>query len=157
MSRPPRVRGFSCVGRYRYFLTFCTFDRTTVFTDPNVVAMVLEHFRRTSRSRGFAILAYCFMPDRVHLLVEATACDASLKPLAKTLKQGTGQMWARRTGRRLWQEGYYDRVLRDGDDPRTIARYILANPVRAGLVSDPAEYPFAGSDLWTVDELIASL
>jgi hypothetical protein len=32
--------------------------------------------------------------------------------------------------------------------------YVLANPVRAGLVEDPADYPYSGSGKWTVSELL---
>jgi len=38
-----------------------------------------------------------------------------------------------------------------------IARYIIENPVRAGLVCSPIDYPLLGSDLWTLQELIDSL
>ncbi len=55
---------------------------------------------------------------------------------------------------RLWQEGYYERVLRDDDASRDIARYIIANPVRGGLVTSPIEYPYSGSDVWTLQELL---
>ena len=54
----------------------------------------------------------------------------------------------------LWQAGYYDRVLRGSDDVKAFVLYIMANPVRAGLVASPAEYPHCGSDVWTMDELL---
>ena len=59
-----------------------------------------------------------------------------------------------RDGYRLWQKGYYERVLRDEDASAEIIRYILANPVRSGLVAEPAEYPFWGSGVHTRDDLI---
>ena len=52
------------------------------------------------------------------------------------------------------KEGYYERVVRANDDAREIARYIVANPVRGGLVKNPAEYPHLGSDVWSLKELI---
>jgi len=97
------------------------------------------------------------MPDHVHLLIEGTTSAADLKRVAKRLKQGSGQSWKFRTGARLWQEGYYDRVLRPGEDPKVVARYIVENPVRARLVAHPAQYPYLGSDVWTLDELLDSL
>ena len=57
-------------------------------------------------------------------------------------------------GGRLWQEGYHDRVLRPEDDVRLYARYVLQNPVRAGLVEDVSTYKHAGSDLWSVSEIL---
>jgi hypothetical protein len=57
---------------------------------------------------------------------------------------------------RLWQAGYFDRVLREDDSTFAVARYIVQNPVRAGLVRSPVEYPFCGSSIWSKEELIES-
>ena len=56
-------------------------------------------------------------------------------------------------GERLWQEGYFDRVLRDDADARAYARYIVTNPMRAGLVAGAAEYKYLGTTEWTIEEL----
>ena len=50
--------------------------------------------------------------------------------------------YRRLSGDRLWQDGFFDRVLRPDDDTMAIARYRAQNPVRAGLVSQPEEHPF---------------
>jgi REP-associated tyrosine transposase len=73
------------------------------------------------------------MPDHVHLLVEGLSASSDLKRFAKMAKQRSGGVHRRRCGQRLWQEGYFDRVLRDRDDPSAIARYIIDNPIEAGL------------------------
>jgi len=41
----------------------------------------------------------------------------------------------------LWQHGFHDRALRQEEDLRAVARYAIANPVRAGLVKRVADYP----------------
>jgi putative transposase len=157
MSRPPRLPGFDYVGRYRYFLTFCTFERRKAFSDPIAATCVLTQFRRTAQTSAFVILAYCVMPDHVHLLVEGMTSSADLTRFVKRLKQSSGQIYARGAKQRLWQEGYYERVLRPTDDAKALARYIVTNPVRAGLARGLADYPHIGSDVWTVDELIDSI
>ena len=157
MSRPPRIAGFDYIGPYRYFLTYCTIERRTTFRDGEAVTLVLTQFRRTTSAWSFAILAYCFMPDHVHMLVEGTTARADLKRVSKRLKQGSAQAWAFRRRSRLWQEGYYDRVLRSEDDAKAVARYIIENPVRAGLATHPSQYPYVGSDMWTLEELLASV
>jgi hypothetical protein len=58
---------------------------------------------------------------------------------------------------RLWQEGYYDRVLRSSDATLEIARYIVANPVRARLCVDAMRYPYSGSSKYTLIEIVHSL
>ena len=156
MSRPPRVAGFDYIGAYRYLLTFCTRLRQTAFLDEATVADTHAQFLRTATAEDFAILAYCFMPDHVHLLVEATADRANFKRFVKLSKQRSGAAYALRVGRPLWQEGYYDRVLRKDEDVKRVARYMLENPVRAGLVATPTEYPHLGSDVWSIVELLTA-
>jgi len=157
MSRPPRIAGFDYLGPHQYFVTFCTRARSETFSDPAIASLVLMHFRRTARHAAFAILAYCLMPDHVHMLVEGKTATADFRRFIKRLKQASAQAYSHRTGHRLWQEGYYDRVLRPGDDAQAVARYIVGNPVRAGLAASPLEYPHVGSDVWTLEDLIDSV
>ena len=96
------------------------------------------------------------MPDHAHLLVEGMTSRADLRRFIKLAKQRSGGIHARSYGGPLWQEGYYDRVLRDGDDILAIARYLLNNPIRAGLVTRPIDYPHLGSDRWSLEELIGA-
>ena len=63
-------------------------------------------------------------------------------------------MFKQETRDRLWQEGYYDHVLREADDVAEVIAYIVNNPVRAKLVVSPAEYPFWGSFTHTRDEIL---
>jgi putative transposase len=157
MSRPPRVHGFSYIGCYRYFLTTCTRDRRRVFEDPVAVSDTLQAFRVAAAATDIALLAYCVMPDHAHLLVEGTTECANARAFMTSAKKRAGIAYARRALAPLWQEGYHDRVLRPSDDARALARYILHNPVRAGLAVSPLDYPFLGSDRWTVQELVDDL
>jgi putative transposase len=154
MSRPPRIRGFDYLGFYRYFLTICTLDRVEAFRDASVVASTMLQFRRTAACEKFELLAYCLMPDHVHFLVGGLSEASEFKTFAKMAKQRSGSAYKRVKGRHLWQEGYYDRVLRADENLTKVARYITENPVRAGLVASPRDYPFLGSDVWTLDELL---
>lgn len=97
------------------------------------------------------------MPDHLHLLVEGLRHDSDLRRLVKLAKQRSGVVYASDHYTGLWQEGYYERVLRQTDDAMSVARYILENPVRAGLVRNAQDYPFLGSDRWTIEQLIDSL
>ena len=97
------------------------------------------------------------MLDHAHLLVEGTSDRSDFCRLIKSAKQSSGQSYAAAAKQPLWQEGFYDRVLRPDEDPKKIARYIIDNPVRAGLVRSPLDYPLSGSDLWTMQELVSSL
>ena len=157
MSRPQRLSEFSYTGVYQYLLTFCTRQRERSFASPEAAATALAQFRQAASEELFALLAYCLMPDHVHLLVEGLADTSDLRRFAKLAKQRSGARYAIAVGKPLWQEGFYDHVLRGDEDVRTVARYIIENPVRAGLVSTPFDYPYLGSDVWTLNELMESV
>jgi REP element-mobilizing transposase RayT len=93
------------------------------------------------------------MPDHLHLLVMGTRPDAHLPRFVNIAKQHSGYEFAKATGSRLWDTGYYDRVLRDSEATEAVARYILSNPVRAGLVTSVADYPFLGSSIVDISKL----
>ena len=101
-----------------------------------------------------SITAYCFMPDHLHLLAEGIAADADLKAFTARAKQFSGYHFARQTRTRLWQRYGYERVLRAEETTRDVIRYILDNPVRAGLTMDVGSYPFWGSEVYSRDQLI---
>lgn len=90
------------------------------------------------------------MRDHLHLVVEATDNAADLVEFITLFKQHSGFEHRRETGRHLWQEGFYDRVLRKDEDTREAVRYVLGNPVRAGLVRAAHEWPFSGSDVFDI-------
>jgi REP element-mobilizing transposase RayT len=93
------------------------------------------------------------MPDHVHLLLEGATDDADLREAVRVWKQLVGHAWKSQTKAPLWQTGFHDRVLREGDDTRAVVRYLLNNPVRAGLVQNAADYRWSGSSQYTFEEL----
>jgi putative transposase len=156
-KRAPRLRGFSYIGPYRYFLTICVVDRRRVFSSNDRVHPLIAQIRRTAAAEHFAVLAYCFMPDHLHLLVEGLSARSDLRRFVKVLKQSTSFAWKQQYGEELWQRSYFDRVLRDDEDGVAVARYILANPIRAGFVVTPDAYPFSGSFELELGDLMDSL
>ena len=117
------------------------------------MAATPEKLRHAAKRERFALLAYCFMPDHLPLLVEGTDVVSDLQRFVFSAKQSTGYAYRRQKRGRLWQEGYYDHVLRHDESIIAKARYILENPVRAGLVRAVDEYPFSGSDVHSVKQL----
>jgi putative transposase len=128
-----------------------------VFTDAALVSALLEQISRAAGDCHFAVLAYCFMPDHLHLLVAGTSEHSALPEFARTLKQLAGFAYRRRSSNTLWQKSYFDRVLRDTDSTEAVARYIFLNPITAGLCGNAREYPIAGSLVWSDDEIDAIL
>jgi putative transposase len=134
----PRLHSFSYQGSYAYHLVLSARAGLTRFKDGRLVATCLECLAASASRYGFEIVAYCFMPDHLHLLV-AGGQDASLGRSVQHFKQATGH---RHPG--LWQRSYYDHILRQEEDLEDVARYIWANPVRAGVVEDVLAYSYSG-------------
>jgi len=82
------------------------------------------------------------MPDHVHLLLELGAID--LSTIVKRFKARSGVLLNRTIGRkgRFWEPGFHDHALRREEDLVTVGRYIVANPLRAGLVRRIGDYPY---------------
>ena len=149
----PRIHGFAYTGFHRYSLTICTRTRRPLFTDRELVAAVLLAIQQSASVHHFAIVAYCFMPDHVHIVLNAAAEDADLRRFVSTWKQQSGYAYRKKSGEYLWQPSYFDHVLRNDEDTSRAVRYVLENPVRKGLAQNFGEYPFSGSDVFSVDQL----
>ena len=153
-NRVRRAKGFDYLGYQRYLITLTTRFRARSFADPPGADALSAQIGPFFAVRHFDVLAYCVMPDHVHLLLEGASDDADLREAVRSFKQRTGYDWKQRMGTQLWQPGFHDRVMRESDETRRVVRYILHNPVRAGLVKDAREYRWSGSSRYTFDELI---
>ena len=116
--------------------------------------MCMSALNTISEKNGFLVWAYCFMPDHLHLLIEGTRKSSDLKRSISEFKQSTGYSFKRKNGKKLWQESYYDHVLRDKESAKKAAEYILMNPVRKGLANNCNDYPFSGSFKLDMDNLV---
>ncbi len=90
----------------------------------------------------FSCLAYVLMPDHLHMVIwlpHGHAVADGVRRLkgrfARELNVALG-----REGR-VWQPSYWERTVRDEQALREMADYTHANPVRAGIVERPEDYP----------------
>lgn len=151
---PPHRDDLPYVGKHSYSLTFCTEGRRIVFNNPDAVELVRTHILRAAEERRFTIIAYCFMPDHAHLLVRGLEDGSDCKAFISRAKQYSGYHFKQRFGEQLSQRYGYERVVRDEWEAVFTVGYIVANPVRSGLVEHPSEYPFLGSQCYSVEELL---
>ncbi len=110
----------------------------------------LQHYRQEGH---FKLHAFVAMPDHIHLLF--TPQGLSIERVVGFVKGG----FSHRLGSKLplWQRGYTDHRIRDGDEFRVRRDYIHQNPVRAGIVAQAALYPYSSAyrsqDRWPTAEL----
>ncbi|MEJ5209524.1 transposase [Denitratimonas sp. CY0512] len=135
-------------GRYSepgrvYHLTSGTHDRRSVFSDHRAAWAACRSFHDSRLLRDTRLLAWVLMPDHAHWLLElGVACP--LPKVVELLKSASARHANRALGRcgPLWARAYHDRALRYEDDVIQTARYILGNPLRAGLVQRIGDYPY---------------
>jgi len=149
MSRPPRIsNGLSWEKGTIYFVTFCVTNRTHVLANHRAWNICRATFARLDQ---WTILPALAMPDHVHALISPHADrDASISGFAKWFKRWFNEaFWNRRPsvldgrqGSWQWQEGCFDRPLCSDESLSEKWEYIRQNPVRAGLVTDPDEWPY---------------
>ena len=155
--RPERLTGFDYLGRNAYFLTYCCDHRHSAFVDHEHVAVVSSQILRAAADETFAVAAYCFMPDHLHLLVTGEQDNSDCRAFIKRSKQFSGFYYQKAFSRRLWQRYGYEHVLRGDEALLSVARYIIENPVRARLVKSVCDYPFTGSPLYSLEQILDSL
>ncbi len=139
----PRLPNFAYRGHYGYFVTINTADRQRELVGDFAETCAGTLLEAASKS-SFSVMAYCLMPDHVHVLLHGTTADADLVEYVKLFKQITGFAFKRRTGRQHWHRSFHDHELSREEDVDEIAAYIWHNPVRAGLVASAADYPHSG-------------
>lgn len=130
-------------GWLAFSVTINTVDRHRAIINKANVQLCLHSLSDAARTHGMTILAYCFMPDHLHLLLEGSH-QSNLIDFMKRFKQLSGFGYKTETGRQLWQKGYHDHIVRQEEALADIARYIFENPCRAGILTDPALYPHSG-------------
>lgn len=107
-------------------------------------------FRNVRRGRKFVhaiskveqakTLCYVVMPDHVHWLLQLEE-GADLSHSVQKAKSLTSKLLRQLWDGPVWQRGFHDRALRKEEDVQAVARYVVANPLRAGLVSSLRDYP----------------
>jgi putative transposase len=140
-----RLASHNYRGLQSYFLTLCCHRPEPFLAEQRTISCVLDVLANDPVEHGFAIPAFCAMPDHLHFLAEGTRAESDLLRFVKSYKIKTSRRFAREKNAKLWQHGYYEHVVRDPTSVEQIAWYIWLNPVRKGLVNTPQEYRFSGS------------
>ncbi len=125
-----------------YFITAVIRDRRPVFSDLYIARMLVRQMRVLHDEGTVSSLAWVVMPDHLHWLFQL-GDSVSLEKTIGMLKGRSSRQINRHLGHEgvLWQAAFHDHALRKEEDLREIARYIVANPLRAKLVASLSEYP----------------
>ncbi|WP_439862298.1 REP-associated tyrosine transposase [Pseudomonas sp. MBLB4136] len=118
-----------------YLVTTVTRERQPVFAEFACARSLVQVLRAESALGSAETLAFVVMPDHLHWLLQLQ--QGSLSAVVGRVKS----ISARRLGSAVWQAGFHDRAIRRDEDLQAVARYVVANPLRAGLVAGVGQYP----------------
>ncbi|CAM3419734.1 transposase [Pseudomonas floridensis] len=139
-SRRLRTGRHSAIGQI-YMVTSTTRKREPVFAEIPLGRLLVRELRRCEEQRLARSLAWVVMPDHFHWLLQLETND--LPRLMQQVKARSSIAVGKLSSHpeTLWQSGYHDKAVRREQDLIPLARYIVANPLRAGLVEKIGDYP----------------
>ena len=139
-----------------YFITTCTLGRRPILATNEIAVILTDEWRNAHDRHGWAIGRYVIMRDHVHFFCRAELDAKALPIFIQRWKEWTSKRIARefiaagigdpgiKQGGSLWQEEFFDHVLRSSESYGQKWEYVKENPVRAGLVRKSDDWPFQG-------------
>lgn len=136
-------RGRVSLQHHTYHVTTTTKDRMPAFKRFDAACAACACFENPALLGDATLMAWVLMPDHVHWLLQL-GDRVALASVVNRLKTASARSVniALARGGALWSRAYHDHVLRHDEDLQAVARYIIANPIRAGLVRRVGDYPF---------------
>lgn len=132
--------------QHSFFITVVAYERRSIFSTVQFCEKFYEIVARLRVQLSFRLFEHVLMPDHYHVILE----PSTTHPLNETMRRLNGTLareWNLLYGKtdQVFQHGYYDHAIRNMEDYREKARYIHDNPVRAGFVSSPEQYPWSSA------------
>lgn len=153
-----------------YFFTVVTHNRKPLFWDATVVDLLRAAIRNVQATNPFEIDAIVVLPDHVHCIWSIPEGDVDYSKrwgrikagFTKSMGRGHGNGFsgnASRTRRHEgenWQRRFWEHQIRDEEDYQTHCDYIHYNPVKHGLVNEPAAWRFSSFHRFVQNGLYAA-
>jgi len=129
-----------------YMITTVTHERRKLFDDFSSGRLVVRALQTIEPSAE--TLAFVVMPDHMHWLMQLKN-RYSLSQTIQYVKSYSARTINTEMNRKgaIWSKGYFEHALRREEDVISCARYIVANPLRAGLVEQIGDYPLLGCEM----------
>jgi putative transposase len=128
-----------------YFITVCCLPRgLNQLAKSNVAAELFETLSYRNALSVWSVRLALLMPDHIHLIVSFPENGRKIRTIISKWKE-----WTAKTLGIRWQRDFFEhRIRRDENLRKKKADYILLNPIRAGLVDKPGNWPFVFVPEW---------
>jgi lipoyl(octanoyl) transferase len=149
-------KGRTSIPNQVYLVTTTTANRQKFFGGYAEGCIAVRCFEDAQLLGDARMLAWVLMPDHVHWLLQLGEKN-DLGTVVRRLKSASTLQLNRKLGRKgdLWAKAFHDHALRADEDVQDVARYIVANPLRAGLVEHIGDYPFWNA-IWLQERSLAA-
>jgi len=129
-----------------FYVTTCTRERRRILATDDVVSILRDNWERCFRLYGWAVGPYVVMPDHVHFFCWSAREAATLSEFVGKWKEWTSKRISQflEIAGPIWQQEFFDHVLRSNESYAQKWDYMRENPVRAGLVARAEEWPYCG-------------
>ena len=126
-----------------YAITICSYNKEPIFNDVANARLISRMLFDFSAENNLMTICYVVMPDHLHWIFQLKGVE-ELSRLVGKFKSITTFQYNRlnNCNGAIWQGNFYDHSIINDDDLINQARYVVANPLRAGLVKSVGDYPY---------------
>jgi REP element-mobilizing transposase RayT len=143
MSYNDLLKGRISSSNQIYFITTVANKRSPFFSNLYVARKIIGEMRKLHEDKLVQSIAWVLMPNHLHWVFELG--DKLDLPTAMRLFKGRSAKIVNEILKRhgpVWQRNYFDHAIRGYEDITEITRYMVANPIRSGLVENIGDYPY---------------
>jgi len=146
-----------------WFFTVALADRTSaLLTDE--ISLLRQSCREVANRYPFSTIAVCILPEHLHAIWQLPPGDANYSLRWSLIKRffsqhfpsraAPGSSKAKKREKHIWQRRFWEHQIRDDADLQAHVDYIHNNPVRHGLVSRAANWPYSSFHCFVQKELV---
>ncbi len=130
-----------------YFVTTKAWQNRALFRVAEIAEIVIQTMLDYRHKGEYLLHEFVLLPDHLHVLITPSSAN-SLEKAMQFIKGGSSYRLHQQRGRKidLWHAGFHDWTIRDAADWDSKALYIRQNPVKAGLVERPEDWPYSSAN-----------
>ena len=129
-----------------YFFTIFTKNRKLFFHDPVLCEIFMTCLEKVKIYHPFDLVAYCILPDHIHVLLSLPQKDKNYSTIIKEIKRSVTarvREHLEHPGIVVWQDRFWEHTVRDDLDMQTHFDYIHYNPVKHGYVDSVDQWKWS--------------
>ena len=134
------------------FITSVTHNRKPFLKNENDISILWDTLKEVKKMHPFRLLAYTILPDHFHWLMQVNDSEWDFSKILKSIKWNFTFNYKKAhnltSSLRIWQPRFWDHIIRNEQDLSNHFDYIHWNPVKHGLVMDPADWPHSSYNFW---------